>query len=192
METETTIDETPSSRTVREISREQETITTRESSANFSAVLGEVAVGGVYNFGNTPWTAAANTVRAEVFYRDTVFGRDAGDSEVGIRGEVVFHPFGEVKRHAYQVDAAGEVVPVYQTEPVLDAIGRQITELVTNDTGESVEIPVNQFLLDEAGERVAQQVGTGRAKGPGAYLRVENAFGNDSGVEVAGGIRLAL
>ena len=192
METETTIDETPSSRTVREISREQETITTRESSANFSAVLGEVAVGGVYNFGNTPWTAAANTVRAEVFYRDTVFGRDAGDSEVGIRGEVVFHPFGEVKRHAYQVDAAGEVVPVYQTEPVLDATGRQITELVTNDTGESVEIPVNQFLLDEAGDRVAQQVGTGRAKGPGAYLRVENAFGNDSGVEVAGGIRLAL
>ncbi|MEM8505915.1 MAG: hypothetical protein AAF716_22530 [Cyanobacteria bacterium P01_D01_bin.1] len=192
VETETTTDEVPSSQVVREISREQESITTRESSPNFSAVLGEVAVGGVYNFGNTPWTAAANTARAEVFYRDTVFGRDAGDSDVGIRGEVVFHPFGEVERDAYQVDAAGEVVPVYQTEPVLDANGDQVTERMTGDNGESVEVPVNRFVLDEAGDRIAQRVGTGKAKGPGAYLRVENVFGNDSGVEVAGGIQLTF
>lgn len=213
--TETTTDETPIAQEEREISQEQETVTTTDSSANFSAVLGELTFGGVYNFGNTPWTAAANTVRVEVFYRDTVFGRGS-DSDIGIRGEVVFHPFGEVKRDAFQVNAAGEVVPVYQTEPVLDASGNQVVETVINNNGETgavavnqfaldetltpvnpeeilleeFEVSVNQFVLDEAGDLVPQRVGTGRARGPGAYLRIENDFDGDT--EVAGGLRLAF
>ena len=176
----------------RKISSEQETVTRTDTYPNFSAVLGELTLGGVYNFGNTPWTAAANTVRAEVFYRDTVFGEGSSDSDVGVRGEVVFHPFGEVKRDAYQVDAAGSVVPVYQTESVVDASGNPVAEMATSETGESVAIALNQFVLDENGDRIAQRVGTGRAKGPGAYVRVENVFDNDSGVEVAGGIRFAF
>ena len=187
--TETTIDDTPIDRQ-EETSQSEETITTRDSYPNFSAVLGELTVGGIYNFGNTPWSAAANTVRAEVFYRDTVFGESSNDSDFGIRGEVVFHPFGEVKRDAYQVNAAGDVVPVYQTEAVLDADGNQVMETVTDGNGESAAIAVSQFVLDEAGDRIAQRVGTGRSRGPGAYLRVENTF--DDGTEVAGGIRLAF
>lgn len=176
----------------REISREQESINRKESYPNFSAVQGELTFGGVYNFGNTPWTAAANTIRTEVFYTDTVFGNDTDSSGVGVRGEVVFHPFGEVRRDAYQVDAAGSVVPVYQTEQVLDANGNPVVEIVTDEAGESRAIAVNQFLLDNNGDPIAQQVGTGKAKGPGAYLRIENIFDGDNGVEVAGGIRLAF
>ena len=176
----------------REILSEQETITRTETHPNFSAVLGELTVGGVYNFGNTPWTAAANTVRAEVFYRDTVFGRSSGDSEVGVRGEVVFHPFGEVKRDAYQIDAAGDVIPVYRTEPVVDASGNPVVDMVTNEEGESMAIAVNQFLLDDNGDLIAQRVGTGRARGPGAYLRIENVFDSDNGAEIEGGIRLSF
>ena len=186
------MDETFVDQPAREISREQETITDTDTSPNFSAVLGELTLGGVYNFGNTPWTPAANTVRAEVFYRDTVFGRDSGDSGAGVRGEVVFHPFGEVKRDAYQVDATGNVIPVYQTEPVMDANGNPIVEMATSEAGESVAIATSQFVLDENGDRVAQRVGTGKAKGPGAYLRVENVFDNGDGVEVAGGIQLSF
>ncbi len=177
---------------VREISSEQETIARNDTYPNFSAVSGELALGGVYNFGNTPWTAAANTVRAEVFYRDTVFGYSSGDSDVGVRGEVVFHPFGELKRDAYQVDAAGNVIPVYQTEPVVDADGNPVVEMATSEDGKSVAIALNQFVLDENGDRIAQRAGTGKARGPGAYLRVENVFDSDDSVEVAGGIQIAF
>ncbi|MBE9063970.1 hypothetical protein [cf. Phormidesmis sp. LEGE 11477] len=177
---------------VREISREQELMTEQDSYPNFSAVRGELTLGGVYNFGNTPWTAAANTVRAEVFYRGTVFGNDADDAGVGVRSEVVFHPFGEVKRDAYQVDPAGNVMPVYQTKPLLDAEGNPVVEIVTGDNGESRAIALNQFLLDENGDPIAQRVGTGKARGPGAYLRIENVFDGGDGVEVAGGIRLSF
>lgn len=189
-DTEVTTDEDPFEIREREISREQEITTTTDSYPNFSAVQGELTFGGIYNFGNTPWTAAANTVRAELFYRDTVFGQGSGDSDIGIRGEVIFHPFGEVKRDAYQVNAAGEVVPVYQTEAVLDTSGDQMIDTVTGESGETGEIAVNQFVLDEAGELVPQRVGTGRAKGPGAYLRVENVL--DGETEIAGGIRLSF
>ena len=188
--TETIIDDTPIDRQEEIISQEQETVAASDSYPNFSAVLGELTFGGVYNFGNTPWSPAANTVRAEVFYRDTVLGEGSGDSDFGIRGEVIFHPFGEVKRDAYQVNAAGDVVALYRTEPVLDGEGNPVMEMVTDNNGESVAIAVNQFVFDEAGDRIIQRVGTGRSKGPGAYLRVQNTF--DDGTEVAGGIRLAF
>ncbi len=188
---ETATEETVIGQSSQEISREQALVTERDSYPNFSAVLGELTLGGVYNFGNTPWTTAANTLRAEVFFRDTVVGRGSDGSQTGVRAEVVFHPFGEVQRDAYQVDATGNVIPVYQTEPVLDVEGKQVMEVLASEQGESVEIPVNQFLLDKAGDRIAQRVGTGTAKGPGAYLRVENVFDDDS-VEVAGGIQLSF
>ena len=185
-------EETVLSETRREISQDQEPVTRDDSYPNFSAVSGEAVFGGAYNFGNTPWTAAANTARAELFYRDTVFGRSDRNSETGIRAEVVFHPFGEVKRDAYRYDEAGSAVPVYKTEPVLDAFGNQVFETLTSEDGETVELAVNQFALDEAGDRIPEQVGTGRARGPGAYLRAENVFNGGDGIQVEGGLQLSF
>ncbi|MGB7085944.1 MAG: hypothetical protein WBD47_10345, partial [Phormidesmis sp.] len=175
---------------VREISRDEELVTREDSYPNFSAVRGEFALGGVLNFSNTPWTAAANTVRAELFLRDNVFGRSSNGSEAGVRAELVFHPFGEVRRDAYQYDEAGNVIPVYQTEPVMDANGDPVMEVLTGDDGEAIGVVVNQFVLDEAGDRIAQRVGTGKAKGPGAYVRLENVF--DDSTEIIGGLQLSF
>ena len=171
---------------------DQETTLREESEANFSPVQGELALGGVLNFGNTPWTAAANTLRAELFARDTVFGRSNSGSEVGWRAEAVFHPFGEVRRAAFQYDAAGNAVPVYQTEAAFDEAGQRIVDTVSGPNGETVSLPVNRFVLDESGDRVAQMVGTGSPVGPGMYLRVEDAFDDGEGVIVAGGLELSF
>lgn len=143
-------------------------------------------------YGNTPWTTAANTVRAELFYRDTVFGRSSNDSETGVRAELVFHPFGEVKRDAYRYDEAGNVVPVYQTESMLDAQGNRMFETLSGANDQSVELAVNQFALDEAGDLIQQRIGTGKAKGPGAYLRAENLFNGGDGVEIEGGLQISF
>ncbi len=178
-----------SSRVIAE--RDRETTTERDSYANFSAVQGELALGGVLNFGNTPWSPAANTVRAELFARDTVVGRSSRGSETGWRTEVIFHPFGEVKKEAYQYNNTGDTRPVYRTEPVMDN-GRQRVESITTADGEVIEVPVNQFVTDENGDRVAQTVGTGRAKGPGVYLRLEDVLSDDEGALIAGGIQFAF
>ena len=162
----------------------------RDSYANVSSLEGELAIGGVYNFGNTPWSQAANTVRAELFARDSVFGRSG--SETGWRAEVVFHPFGEVKRDAFQYDQAGNAVPVYKTRPVLDASGEQVIQMLTGADGALVELVVNQFVTDDNGDRVAQRVGTGTAKGPGVYLRVEDSFDDEDGVFFAGGLQFTF
>ena len=45
-------------------------------------------------------------------------------------------------------------------------------------------LAINQFALDEAGDRIPERVGTGKAKGPGAYLRAENMFDSSDGIEV--------
>ena len=162
----------------------------RESYANVSSLEGELAIGGVYNFGNTPWSQAANAVRAELFARDAIFGRSGG--ETGWRAEVLFHPFGEVKRDAFQYDASGQVVPVYKTKPALDASGQQIVEMLTGADGNLVEMMVNQFALDENGDRMVESVGTGTAKGPGVYVRLEDTFDDDEGVIIAGGLQFAF
>ena len=162
----------------------------RDSYANVSSLEGELAIGGIFNFGNTPWSQAANTVRAELFARDSVFGRSG--SETGWRAELLFHPFGEVKREAFQYDALGNVVPVYKTQPVMDASGAQVMEMLTGADGELVELMVNEFVTDENGDRVVQRVGTGTAKGPGVYLRVEDSFDDDDGIFFAGGLQLAF
>ncbi len=174
------------------ISTDEAVTTDKDSYPNFSAVRGELGLGAVYNFGNTPWTVAANTVRAELFYRDTVFGESTNGSQSGVRAEVVFHPFGEVRRDAYQYDEAGNVVPVYQTEPMVDANGDYMLETLTDDSGNTEQVRVNQFVLNEQGERMLQRVGTGKAKGPGAYVRIENVFDDDSGTEIAGGLQLSF
>ncbi len=163
-----------------------------DSYANFSAVQGELALGGVLNFGNTPWTSAANTVRAELFAQETVFGRSDDGIETGWRAEAIFHPFGEVQKEAYQFDSAGNVVPVFRTQPVLDASGQQILETLTDTSGELVEVGVNEFVTDEAGDRIAQTVGTGEAKGPGIYLRAQDTFSDGEGVVIAGGFQLSF
>lgn len=167
---------------------DQTVSTERDSYPNFAPVQGEIALGSVLNFGNTPWSPAANTLRAELFARDIIFGRGS-DAEAGWRVELVLHPFGEKQREAFQYDEAGNVVPVYQTEPVLDVGGQQRIATLTGEDGKVVNVPVNQFVLDEAGDRIAQTTGTGRPNGPGFYLRVEDVFSDGDDVVFAGGIQ---
>jgi len=145
----------------------------------------------VYNFGNTPWSAAANTVRAEIFTRGLAFGQQS-NIRTGWRSEVVFHPFGEVQRQAFQYDEAGNTVPVYQTESVLMADGSPLTETITMSDGNVMEVAVNQFVTNEEGARFTQSVGTGRAKGPGVYLRLEDILDDDDDLSIAAGFQLTF
>ncbi len=163
-----------------------------DSYANASPISGEIALGGVLNFGNTPWSPAANTVRAELFARDTVIGRSSNDSEVGWRAQATFYPFGEVQREGYQYDEVGNLVPLYQTEPDVDASGQRKVDLLPMANGDMVEVPVSKFVVDENGDRIAQEVGTGRPKGPGVYVRVEDAWDDGDGAVVDGGLQFAF
>ncbi len=175
------------------IELDQRSDTDTDSYANFSAVRGEIALGSVLNFGNTPWTTAANTVRAELFAQDTVIGRTDSDGvDTGWRAEVAFHPFGEVKRDAFRYDESGNVMPIYRTEAVRDASGNMLTEMVTDANGNAVEVAVNDFMLDENGEKMMDSVGTGVAKGPGVYLRVQDLFDDNEGVVLAGGVQYSF
>lgn len=176
----------------RVLARDEQSGAESDSYANFAPVRGEVLLGGVLNFGNTPWTAAANVLRAELFARDTVLGRNAAGSETGWRAEVVFHPFGEVREPGYRYGSAGEAVPMYQTEPVVNADGTVEVERLTTVEGDTVELPVNQFVVDEAGERVPQMVGTGKADGPGAYIRFEDVMDDGESLVIAGGIQFSF
>ena len=163
-----------------------------DSFVNAAPVQGEIALGGVLNFGNTPWTPAANTLRAEVFAQETVFGRDNDDSDFGWRAALTFYPFGEVRREGYQYDEAGELVPLYETEPVMEN-GEQVVDMVEAADGTMVEVPVNRFVLDDNGDRIPLKVGTGRSDGPGLYVRVEGAFDdNDDGTTVDGGLQFTF
>jgi hypothetical protein len=166
----------------------QDTSTEQDSYPNFSPVQGEVALGAVLNFGHTPWSPAANTVRAEVFVQEVIFGRGDG-AETGWRAELVVHPFGEKQGAAFQYNEAGQVVPVYQTEPLLDADGTQVLHTLAGEDGTAVAVLAHQFLLDQAGDPMAQMVGTGQPRGPGLYLRVEDVFSGDSATRLAGGIQ---
>ncbi|MEM9090811.1 MAG: hypothetical protein AAGC93_18945 [Cyanobacteria bacterium P01_F01_bin.53] len=180
----------PISATVLE-SDEQMT-TDSDSYPNFSPVRGEILLGGVLNFGNTPWTAAANTLRAEFFARDTVLGRGRQGSETGWRAEVLFHPFGEIREPAHRYDATGNVVPLYETVPLVDSDGVQVTETLTTTAGDEVDLPENQFVVDDAGDRIPLLVGTGKAKGPGAYIRLEDVIDDGDSLIVAGGIQFSF
>ncbi len=176
------------------IASDQSTETTSESYPNAAPLQGEATLGGILNFGNTPWTAAANTLSAELFARDTVIGLSSlNGTELGLRAQMVFHPFGEVQREAYQYDAAGNAVALYQTKAVMDADGKPVVQMLSDGNGNAVELPVNQFMQDQSGDRIPQMVGTGRSAGPGIYLRVENLLsGGVGGTTVAGGVEFSF
>ncbi|MGB3300385.1 MAG: hypothetical protein WBA76_19150 [Phormidesmis sp.] len=173
-----------------ELARDETTDT--DSYANVSPIGGELALGGVLNFGNTPWSPAANTLRAELFIRDTIFGSSSQGSDAGWRAALLFHPFGEKKREAYQYNADGQAVPIYQTTPVMDANGQQQVELVSNAAGDSVELPVNEFAVDESGDRIPTMVGTGRSKGPGLYVRVQDVWDDGDSTAIDGGLEISF
>ena len=172
-----------------------------DSYANAAPLQGELAVGSVLNFGNTPWTAAANTLRAEVFFRDTILGRGAlgraslgrgSLGEAGWRAMLTFHPFGEVQRAAHQYDEAGNAVPLYQTEPVVDASGWPRMEKIAIADGSAVEVAVNRFVRDEAGDRVPATVGTGRSRGPGLYVRIQDVWSDRASLAIDGGVQFSF
>ena len=172
----------------------EQDITTNDSSDSFATAAplrGELALGGVYNFGNTPWTPAANTLRAEIFARDTVIGRTRDGGEVGLRAELTFYPFGERRREGFQYDEAGQLVAMYETEPLMEG-GEQVMDTLTGPDGTVVEVPVYQFVLDENGDRIPLRVGTGRSRGPGVYLRVEDAFDDNESVAFDGGLQFTF
>ncbi|MFK8186154.1 MAG: hypothetical protein AB8B99_22495 [Phormidesmis sp.] len=174
------------------IEQDVSTVDGSDSYVNAAPVLGELTFGGVLNFGNTPWTPAANTLRAELFAQETVFGRSSdNDSDFGWRAELTFYPFGEVRQDGYQYDADGNVVPIYKTEPVMED-GQQVMETLTAADGTTVEMPVNQFVLDENGDYVPEKVGTGRSDGPGLYVRVEGEFDNGDDTVVNGGLQFTF
>ncbi len=171
---------------------EQDVTSDTDSYANISPVQGALALGGVLNFGHTPWSPAANTVRAELFLRETVLGRGGDGSEAGWRAEVRVHPFGEQQREAHRYDQAGNVVPLYKTEPVLDADGRPVIDQLIAKGGKAIALAVNRFVTDEAGDRLAQMVGTGRSKGPGFYARIQDIWNDGESVRVDGGIQFSF
>ncbi len=172
---------------------EQDSSTQDNSYANLSPLGGELALGGVLNFGNTPWSRAANLVRAEVFTGGTVLGRGSGGSDTGWRAELLVHPFGEQQRDGYQYDEAGNVVPLYQTQPALDVNGDRILETLTAADGSTADMLVSQFVVDDTtGDRLLQRVGTGRPKGPGVYVRVDGVFDGNEDTVVNGGLQFTF
>lgn len=170
------------------INRQVETGT--DTYPNLSPLLGELALGAVLNFGNTPWTPAANTLRTELFVRGTTIGQCHDQDDAGLRAEIVFHPFGEEQRPAYEYDISGNLVPIFQTEPVRDRNQSVMHELVETVDGELIQVPVNQFVYDDNGERIPETVGTGRTPGPGIFLTLEELLTDDDGPTVVGGLQL--
>ena len=163
-----------------------------ETYPNISPLIGEIALGGILNVGNTPWTPAANTVRGEVFARGIVLGRSDEGGEVGLRAEAVVNLFGEEQRPAYGYNAEGDLVALYKTEPLLDENGEQRYETFEDVTGEMVEIALNQFIYDENGDRIPATVGTGRSLGPGIFARLEEVLSDDEGPTLAGGLQFTF
>jgi hypothetical protein len=166
--------------------------TDTDSYPNLSPLLGEIAFGGILNFGNTPWTPAANTLRTELFARATAIGESHDQDDVGLRAELVFYPFGEERRPAYGYDTDGNLVPIYQTEPVLDSNSEVAVEQVENVHGEVIEVPIYRFVHDDNGERILETVGTGRTSGPGIFVNIEELLTDDDGPTVAGGLQLTF
>lgn len=81
---------------------------------------------------------------------------------------------------------------LYKAESVLDANGSQQIEVLIAANGSPIAMPVNRFLVDESGERIAQRVGTGRSKGPGIYVRVEDTRNDRNSAVVDGGVQFSF
>lgn len=170
---------------------DRQATTRTEAYPNVSPLLGELSIGGVLNFGNTPWTPAANTLRAELFTQGLALGRSS-DGDNGWRVESVVNPFGEQQRPAYGYDLSGNLTALYQTEPLVDEFGEPVIALVADASGGSLPIVTHQFITDEAGDRIPLTVGTGRAIGPGIYLRLEGGFSSQVSPSVVGGLKFDL
>ncbi|WOD39976.1 hypothetical protein [Nodosilinea sp. E11] len=171
---------------------DRQSVTERETYPNLTPLRGELAIGGVLNIGNTPWTPAANVLRAELFTQGTVIGQGQGGAATGWRVEALFNPFGEQQRPAYYYNLANRLTPIYQTVPLLDESGDQVMTQLANADGQPLPVGTYQFVYDEAGDRILETVGTGRPVGPGIYLRVEDEFNRDGGLSVFGGIKFDL
>ncbi|MDX2084318.1 MAG: hypothetical protein SFZ03_02895 [Candidatus Melainabacteria bacterium] len=101
-----------------------------------------VEVAYVQNLGRpeAAWTNAATQIEAGV-YGSIPFAANANSTEVGAFGRIRV-PVGVEMREV--VDAqTGQ--PLYETMPVLDANGQQVTEAVMGDDGVERQIPVNTF-----------------------------------------------
>lgn len=61
-------------------------------------------------------------------------------------------------------------------------------EMLARVDGDTVAVPVSQFVLNEGGQRMAQTVGTGRA----VYLQAEDVLTGGEGVAITGGIRFSF
>ncbi|MGF1568106.1 MAG: DUF4114 domain-containing protein [Nodosilinea sp.] len=171
---------------------DQQVATSTQTTPNVSPLIGEFAVGGVLNLGNTPWTPAANTLRLEAFVRGSVLGQGLDSGNFGWRAEAVFNPFGEQQRPAHTFDLTGNLVPVYQTQPLVNENGEPVFSELADASGQPIQVATHEFVQTEAGERVVQMVGTGRAIGPGVYLRVEDVFDSREGLAVIGGLEFDL
>ncbi|PSN16278.1 hypothetical protein C7293_03480 [filamentous cyanobacterium CCT1] len=170
---------------------DRQTTTERESYPNLTPLRGELAIGGVLNIGNTPWTPAANVLRAELFTQGTTIGQGRG-GDTGWRVEAVFNPFGEQQRPAYRYNLANRLAPIYKTTPLLDENGDQVVTLLANADGQPLPVETYEFVYDETGDRIIETVGTGEPVGPGVYLRVEDVFNGDSGLSIFGGLKFDL
>jgi hypothetical protein len=124
--------------------------------------------------------------------RGIVIGQSHDSGDTGLRAEAVFNPFGEEQRPAYGFDLAGNPTPLYQTRPLLDEQGNPVYAMIADASGQSIPVVNYEFVYDDAGQRIPQTVGTGRAVGPGVYVRIEQLFNNQNGPTVVGGLKFDL
>ncbi|MDX2083885.1 MAG: hypothetical protein SFZ03_00675 [Candidatus Melainabacteria bacterium] len=141
----------------------------------------------VQNFGNPvtqpAWTPAANQAIVGAYGQTTLFGMSAQPDDAGVFGRLVINPGGGQTRDAF--DHNGN--PLYQTEPVLDASGNPVYETIMGNDGVERRVAVNRFRLDEHGNRIPLQVGTGRANGPALFLQVDQSL-TGNGTSFQGGV----
>lgn len=164
--------------------------TTRESHPDFAPVTAEIRAGMIHQWGGTPHTAAANSVSADLFARGVVLGQSDKGAVGGVRLEMILNPLGEEQKPAYRVTKEGNVEPIYKTRPVLDADGNKVYATVKDKDGKDMQVQVNEFVRDAEGKLVQDTVGTGKAKGPGIYLRVEKELiGDGRALSIQGGLK---
>jgi hypothetical protein len=142
------------------------------------AVVGELKAGAFVQLTlkGTPGTPAADTLAIEAY----VATRTDGTGGVGATAELVLNPFGSKTKPG--VDAHGN--PLYKTKPVLNADGTQKYMTVGGKPA-----AVNEFDLDQNGNRIPLRIETGESKGPQVYVRGNVDSENGARVEIGGRIR---
>jgi hypothetical protein len=82
-------------------------------------------------------------------------------------------------------------IPIYQTESLsmkLDEVGQPVVVLITDREVNPLAVNTYDFVLDEAGDLIPATIGTGRAIGPGVYLRLQDVFDGDEALSLEGGL----